>query len=398
VNAKRFPSLYDWSDEHDRQDLLREWDYTKNRPLMPYAVPAAARRLVWWKCHKGHKYQEYIRNRTEGADCPICSGRYLRYGESALTVTHPELVSQWDRERNGELRPEQFSAESRQRIWWRCPEGHRWRAAIRSRTAGAGCPVCAGKKIEAGFNDLSTTHPALAVEWNREKNGEMTPDMVGANSSHRIWWRCSAGHEWQASVASRTRRGTGCPYCDNRAVSSGENDLQALFPQIALEWDKRKNGALKPWGVIYSSTRRVWWLCPEGHSYRAAVRSRTEQGTGCPICAGKQVLPGYNDLKTVCPEIAEEWHERFNEGLTPEKVTYSSRKKVWWCCSRGHSWKQTICDRTEDGGQPCPLCMRKIDPTRDWRYRRMMERYSTEIAETGSNGAFEAKQYKQGDM
>lgn len=139
-----------------------------------------------------------------------------------------------------------------------------------------------------------------------------------------------------------------------------------------MEWDTERNGALTPRDVTPSSNKRVWWLCPMGHAYRATVKARTEHKAACPICSGKQVLPGFNDLETLHPEIAQEWHQTLNEGLTPDMVTAESKKKVWWQCAEGHVWQQNVYDRTVGDGW-CPVCSGAVDPERDWRYRRMVE-------------------------
>lgn len=64
----------------------------------------------------------------------------------------------------------------------------------------------------------------------------------------------------------------------------GFNDLATLHPEIAKEWDYDKNGDFKPTDCI-GGLRKVWWLCPAGHSYEMDINSRTSAGHGCPICA-----------------------------------------------------------------------------------------------------------------
>ena len=105
-----------------------------------------------------------------------------------------------------------------------------------------------------------------------------------------------------------------------------KNDLATLYPDIAAQWDEEKNGALRPSSVTAGSNRRVWWRCEKGHSYRAVIAQR---GDGCPYCANRKVLPGFNDLATVQPLVAKQWHESLNGALTPEMVTAGSHKKVW---------------------------------------------------------------------
>ena len=105
----------------------------------------------------------------------------------------------------------------------------------------------------------------------------------------------------------------------------------------------RKNGtrqkrASLPTQVISGTRRKVWWRCPKGHSYRAVIAQRVQRGGGCPYCANRKVLPGFNDLATAAPLVAKQWHETLNGALTPEMVTAGSHKKVWWQCSCGHVW------------------------------------------------------------
>ena len=78
------------------------------------------------------------------------------------------------------------------------------------------------------------------------------------------------------------------------------------------------------------------------------------KGNGCPYCAGKKVLSGYNDLQTVNPTLAKEWNYEKNEGLTPAEVMPNSNKKVWWKCQKGHEWQAVISNRNNGNG--CPYC------------------------------------------
>ena len=93
------------------------------------------------------------------------------------------------------------------------------------------------------------------------------------------------------------------------------------------QWDEEKNGALHPSNVTAGSNRRVWWRCEKGHSYRAVIAQRVQRGDGCPYCANRKVLPGFNDLATAAPLVAKQWHETLKGALTPEMVTAGSQKK-----------------------------------------------------------------------
>ena len=88
-----------------------------------------------------------------------------------LPVENPELAAQWDYDKNGNLHPEDFTGGSNKKVWWRCALGHSWEAQINKRfTFGRGCPYCSGNKVLPGFNDLPTTHPHVAAQWDYAKN------------------------------------------------------------------------------------------------------------------------------------------------------------------------------------------------------------------------------------
>ncbi len=196
---------------------------------------------------------------------------------------------------------------------------------------------------------------ALLRQWDTERNTPLTPEAISHGSGKKVWWRCERGHTWQARIGSRAN-GAGCPVCDGKRTAPGENDLVTLFPQIAAEWHPEKNDRWTPQDVTPFSNRRAWWQCARGHDYQAIVAHRTMDGAGCPYCTGRRAWPGFNDLATVEPEVAAEWHPTLNGDLHPEQVTAGSHKKVWWSCAVGHTWRAVVYSRTGEQRAGCPLC------------------------------------------
>lgn len=267
-----------------------------------------------------------VYTRSEGTGCPYCTGRKASPEQNSLTKQFPALAAEWDDEKNAPLTPQDVTPGSHKLIWWRCPKGHSYRSAVKTRVQGSGCPYCAGKNVLPEETSLAAEYPSIAKEWDAAKNVPLLPTQVISGTRRKVWWRCPKGHSWRAAVYSRTTLGTGCPVCTGRQALAGENDLATLYPDIAAQWDEEKNGALRPSSVTAGSNRRVWWRCEKGHSYRAVIAQR---GDGCPYCANRKVLPGFNDLATVQPLVAKQWHESLNGALTPEMVTAGSHKKVW---------------------------------------------------------------------
>lgn len=364
-------TLNDYCERTGRVELLRQWHPELNGELTPGSLSYGSKRKVWWRCEQGHEWQAAVHTRTgRSCGCPVCAGKVVLPGVNDLASQYPDLAAQWHPTRNGTRGPEAVLTGTHQKVWWRCGKGHEWQAMVKSRVNGCGCPVCAGRTVVPGDNDLATTHPAVAAQWNQEKNGSLTPQQVVAGTRRKVWWRCDKGHEWQAAVAARAS-GTGCPVCAGKKIIPGENDLTGSFPDIAAQWHPAKNGALRPDSVSPYSNRKVWWICDLGHEYAAAVAARTMNGSGCPYCVGRKVLVGFNDLATLEPKVAAQWHPTLNGALTAEMVTTGSHQKVWWQCPEGHVWKAVVYARAGAKKSGCPVCTGKFREPRQDCYRNM---------------------------
>lgn len=275
--------------------------------------------------------------------------------KESLASVCSEIAKEWHPTKNGSLTPKDVAASYSKKVWWLCPKGHPYEASPSSRKRGRGCPYCTNKKVLVGFNDLAFTHPDLAKEWHPTKNGSLTPQDVVSGSGKKVWWQCDKGHAYEAIVVIRRNTGCGCPYCSGQKVLEGFNDLASIHPELAREWHPIKNGKLKPTDVTTGNDRNVWWLCEKGHPYQAIIGNRVRLHSGCPYCTNKKVLLGFNDLESMYPEIAREWHPVKNGELTPKKVVFGSGISVWWQCKKGHSYEAAVVSRTSRG-DGCPYC------------------------------------------
>lgn len=265
------------------------------------------------------------------------------------------LANEWHPTKNGELRFGELSYGSGKKVWWLGPCGHEWKSEYRSRTTkGAGCPVCSGHLIVSGINDLATIYPEIASEWHPTKNGGTRPEQCASTTSRLVWWLGSCGHEWKSSVSGRTYMRSGCPYCSSRKLLTGFNDLKARFPEVAAEWNPSRNGDISPESVSPGSTTSYWWICRLGHPWKARAVDRTHGANGCPICSGRRILPGANDLETTHPDAAAWWHPTWNGPIMPRDVTAGSGKKYWWSGPCGHNWEASPYKITS--GRGCPVC------------------------------------------
>lgn len=542
-------------------NLVKEWDYNLNHPYLPKDYKKHSNTKVYWICEKGHSYQARIDSRVSGTGCPYCANRKVLKGYNDLSTTNPQLITEWNFERNTNIKPDQITYGSNKKVWWKCHScGYEWEAKVFERAKGKGCPCCTGKKVVAGINDISTTHPYLEKDWDYVKNGELTPrnltfgsnkkawwkchicgfewkarindrakldgtncpncskhqgtsfpqqaiayyliksnievkcrekidgveldvyipefslgieydgyywhkevnfnkDTIMANKNIRIvhifdgeektyirnnvvfckyertynylnemihnlfyllnseyglslmdnidierdkneiyssylynkhnsvalsnpelmdewdynknnkvklemftrgsdekfWWKCKkCGYEWRASISHRVN-GTSCPVCSNKVVVEGVNDLTVTDTKLSKEWNYEKNKHKKPQQYCCGSGEIVWWKCPVcNYEWKKRIVDR-HNGKGCPVCAGRKVLKGYNDLFTTNPELEKDWDFEKNKNLSPEKISKGKHLKVWWKCHTcGHEWEALIYNRSK--GKGCPNC------------------------------------------
>jgi rubrerythrin len=239
---------------------------------------------------------------------------------------------------------------------WHCEKcNEEWGANLSNITSkNSDCPYCAGQKI-GSKNNLLFLFPSICLEWDYTKNKNLLPENFVPGSNKKFWWICKkCGYSWGAKASDRTGKKTGCPACANIA-NNGKNNLMALFPEIAKEFDLSKNYPKTPEDYFPESNKKLWWKCSKcGYSWGTTAQKRTRDKNGCPACSGRVPYKN-NNLKYIFPSIASEWDFEKNYPKTPEDYTSKSGKKVWWICDKGHSYSCTIAHRTFCG-IGCSIC------------------------------------------
>lgn len=205
------------------------------------------------------------------------------------------FLAEFDVIKNLPIKPNNVTSGSHKKVWFLCKKGHSYAMAPAEKSRGQGCPYCVGKRILAGFNDLYTTHSKIAHYWDYDLNFDVTPDMVSSGSKKKYWFKCpQCGKSYQMTLNSRCK----------------VKDIPLCYSC------SKKRGSLK----------KIKEMISTGHT-----------------------------LKNNYPDIAKEWHPSKNGFFTPNNVTPSSGRKVWWLCPVcGTEWQQTIHTRTK--GEGCPRC------------------------------------------
>ena len=211
------------------------------------------------------------------------------------------------------------------------------------------------------MSNLLKDNKELMKEYNFKKNKNINLNLITCGSNKKIWWKCEKGHEWEAVIASRNL-GIGCPYCSNRLVLTGYNDLETINPKLLIDWNFYKNKKIDPKVISPNSHKKVWWKCSKcGFEWEAEIKSRNS-GTGCPECGKQKMIESRisNKLKDshsfgqAYPELLNEWNYNKNR-IDPYAITQKSHKRVWWKCSKcGFEWESPISSRAN--GYGCKKC------------------------------------------
>ena len=210
-------------------NFMLDWNYDKNINIDASKLSKRSNTIVAWKCHKcGHEWSGTLRGASEKKiNCPRCSKKEMslrRHNfelEKNGCLTDEELLKDWDYSKNNVL-PSDVAPKSNKYIFWKCHKcGYEWKSKLNNRAYGRGCPCCGNKVVVSAINDLGTTDPELAKEWHPTKNGDLTPSSVTRGMGKKVWWICPLGHEYEATILSRSsKNGTGCPICNSGRQTS----------------------------------------------------------------------------------------------------------------------------------------------------------------------------------
>ncbi len=435
----------------DNIELIKEYDFDKNQSVFLNDITTGSSKKIWWKCLEcGNEWEASPKSRTRGGTgCPKCGLKKIGINHNksilnkrgSLYDNRPDLVDEWDIEKNLPLTPKDVTIGSGKTVWWKCKKGHEWQARVCNRTGGSGCIYCTGQKAIKGENDIETTHPEILDSWDYEKNADINPSDFMAGSNRKVWWKCPLGHTWKASVSKRTN-GTGCPHCyfeygtsfpeqailyylskvttveSRKKIEGQEIDIFLPDYKVGFEYDgsyyheneksrlkeKKKNEIIKNNNIklyhikesnknlIDKENNVIYCIIDRDYIYLEHV-IKCIQGllniTIDGVNIQKDQINIYNQYVKIIkdnnftiyyPELLDEWDYERNDGLLPESLSVGSNKKVWWKCKKcGSSFTTSIGRKIEYIN--CPYCSaKKVNETNslEKRFPNLMKYWDKE--------------------
>jgi very-short-patch-repair endonuclease len=87
---------------------------------------------------------------------------------NSIAECRPDLVEEWDWEKNGILKPDMVAKSSNRKVWWKCKAGHSWQVSPNNRMAGNNCPHCRSEKFQIIATNLNDRADQMIFASRRE--------------------------------------------------------------------------------------------------------------------------------------------------------------------------------------------------------------------------------------
>lgn len=140
-------------------------------------------------------------------------------------------------------------------------------------------------------------------------------------ATKKLKWNCFICSEIFEMSWNNIHTGQGCPFCASQQVGLS-NCLATKNPKLASQWNILKNNNLTTFDVLPNSNKKVWWICDNGHEWKALISSRNS-GCGCPQCSESN---GEKRVKKVlnCLLVDYIWQQKFDGliGLGSGNLSY----------------------------------------------------------------------------
>lgn len=328
-----FNDLETWCKENGRQELLNEWNEDLNK-IKPSEVTPHSEKKVYWICpEKKHSYLMPVAKRVDrNQGCPYCHSQTSFPEQSILYYLRQVGLTVENRFKyHNKYEIDIYLSDFNIGIEY---DGERWHKDINK--------VSLDEQKNKALSDAGIHLIRLREEGCPTIERYDTEEIIVSDldvAIRELFSLISNKYGVSIDVDINTNRDRQTILAEYRS-SKKEQSIKFTHPHIASEWNKAKNGDLKPEMFTFGSDEKVWWLCNYcGHEWKTTIDSRCITNSGCPICA--KLIKHYDDgsrtFRDEYPEIEPFWSE---ENLNISEVPFGTHTKMKICCP--------ICNFIED--------------------------------------------------
>lgn len=346
----------------DDKEVMKKYDFEKNKGVDLDSLMTCSNEKVWWKCEVcGNSWLAVVSSQTDKKKqhgCPYCAGRLPIKGKTDLASQHSDLLIEWDYNKN-DISPDDVSCFSTKKIWWKCAKcGHSWQQTVANRVNGSGCPKCNFENVNS-FAEQAVyfyVKQAFPDAINSDNHIGMELDIYIPSKNIGIEYDGEAWHSSKKKTKVDERKNQLCK--ENRIEllrirepKLDDIDSCIIFHRSDSTTDESLSDVIQD-VLLYLEVDKI---------------DVDVSRDNLKILAQYATKKYENSLEYCYPDIAKEWHPTKNEGLTPDKVSKATNKKVWWLGECGHEWQMRVQDRTCTRmknekilkPQGCPICYKE---------------------------------------
>lgn len=265
-------------------EVAAEWDYEKNGEITPDKIASKSNKRFWFICPLNHSYKTAVSYRTnKGSGCPNCTSKSSQqelrvYSELKWIFPDAEHRYRFDGVEFDVFIPSIDLAVEYDGVYW-----HQ-NSVVRDAKKGEFCN-------NRGFKILRVRETPLPKMSNLDvivhPSGICKSDLnaLVEGISHLCDAELSENFHLEAYVSENSFVNE-CFYQEHKtylAIPHPDDSLAAKYPEISEFWDFHKNYPLKPQHFLPGSGKKVFWICPRGHSFSQKINDRRRY-QGCLIC------------------------------------------------------------------------------------------------------------------
>uniref|UniRef100_A0A6M3L0P6 Putative Hef-like homing endonuclease n=1 Tax=viral metagenome TaxID=1070528 RepID=A0A6M3L0P6_9ZZZZ len=285
--------------ENEGYILLTE-NYINNKQKLEYLCP------------KGHRYSITFHNWLRGNRCAVCAG---------LAKKTIEEVRNSFKEEGYTLLTNKY-LNSKQKLEYICPEGHKHSIRWNSWQLGQRCGICFG-----------TLPPSLEeIKKSFEEEGYKLLSTIYKNTKTKLEFICSQGHIHKIAWDS-WQQGQRCGKCFGSE--------KYTYKKVKEDFEREGYTLLsKEYKNVFN---KLEYICPQGHNYYT-IFTRWIRGHRCPYCSGNGKPP----IEEVRKSFESEGYILLTE------VYKNNRQNLKFICPKGH--EHFISYNNWLSGQRCGIC------------------------------------------
>jgi len=291
----------------------------KNKKLPNEILNNQSKTKFWFECVKcKHHFDINLHHVSEGKWCRYCNSAALCDDINCLSCLYRSFASNirsknWDKEKNGKLKPRDISRSSGKICYFMCEYGHSFSQKINYVANGKWCSICCNSKrlclsddCQKCFNNSFASHPNSKY-WNYEKNNGVKPREIFRCNNNKFWFFCIiCKHDFDIDL-DHASHGRWCKYCKGNNLCDDNCDFCfnksfASYPK-SMYWNYEKNNGIKPREVCKNSGKKFWFNCDVCNANFNKYLPDVTGGHWCPYCRNKTELKLFNILSSIYPTL-----------------------------------------------------------------------------------------------